>query len=78
MFENWYIKVSCTGSTGDKHLSPTSSLSVLQPSEPPGFDPSLILLPVLSHIERGGKPRHNDRRPDGGAPRGGTTHAGKT
>ncbi|TMS16454.1 Dedicator of cytokinesis protein 3 [Larimichthys crocea] len=46
------------------------------PSEPPGFDPSLILLPVLSHIERGGKPRHNDRRPDGGAPRGGTTHAG--
>ena len=58
----------------------TESLTLslpLQPSESSGFDPSLVLLSVLSHFERGRKPRHNDRRPDGGAPRGRTTHAGE-
>ena len=48
-----------------------------QPSEPPGLDPSLVVLPVVPHVQWGRKPRHHDWRPDGGAPRGGATHAGK-
>lgn len=40
---------------------------VPQSSEPSGFHPSLVVLPVLSHVERGRKPGHHDRWPDGGA-----------
>lgn len=53
-----------------------SNLPVPQSSEPSGFHPSFVLLSVLPHVERSGKPGHHDRWPDGGAPRRSFTHAG--
>lgn len=48
-----------------------------QPSEPAGLHPPLVVLPLLAHVQRGGEPSHHDRRPDGRAPRGPASHAGR-